>query len=168
MQSEPSSGIKLTAYSCICWLFHRIERILYNSLYRSPLVLHFTFVLYYISSSIFCTLQYDLYQKLQLHFDVLLMMGNIDTRNMQSNFAVNKHLHTVASFWILLIQSHDARNHEYIKKIINERLYSCLTHPACMQHLFCVVLYRRLWSVCLYHIFPHNSINGATSLKKVY
>ena len=22
MQSEPSSGIKLTAYSCICWLFH--------------------------------------------------------------------------------------------------------------------------------------------------
>ena len=25
MYSEPSSGIKLTAYSCICWLFHRIE-----------------------------------------------------------------------------------------------------------------------------------------------
>ena len=25
MQSEPSSGIKLTAYSCICWLLHRIE-----------------------------------------------------------------------------------------------------------------------------------------------
>ena len=24
MQSEPRSGIKLTAYSCICWLFHRI------------------------------------------------------------------------------------------------------------------------------------------------
>ena len=24
MQSEPSSGIKLTAYICICWLFHRI------------------------------------------------------------------------------------------------------------------------------------------------
>ena len=24
MQSEPSSGIKLTAYSCVCWLFHRI------------------------------------------------------------------------------------------------------------------------------------------------
>ena len=23
MQSEPSSGIKLTAYSCICWLFHK-------------------------------------------------------------------------------------------------------------------------------------------------
>jgi len=31
------------------------------------------------------------------------MMGAIDTRNMQSNFAVNKHLHTVASRWILLI-----------------------------------------------------------------
>ena len=24
MYSEPSSGIKLTAYSCSCWLFHRI------------------------------------------------------------------------------------------------------------------------------------------------
>ena len=24
MKSEPSSGIKLIAYSCICWLFHRI------------------------------------------------------------------------------------------------------------------------------------------------
>jgi len=24
MYSEPSSGIKLTAYSCVCWLFHRI------------------------------------------------------------------------------------------------------------------------------------------------
>jgi len=25
MYCEPSSGIKLTAYNCICWLFHRIE-----------------------------------------------------------------------------------------------------------------------------------------------
>ena len=54
-----------------------------------------------------------LYQKLQLQFDVLAMMGAIDTRKMYSNFAVNKHLHTVASHWILLIQSHDARNSEY-------------------------------------------------------
>ena len=46
---------------------------------------------------------YDLYQKLQLQFDVLLMMGAIDTQNMQSNFAVNKHLHTVTSHCILLI-----------------------------------------------------------------
>ena len=40
-------------------------------------------------------------------------MGAIDTRNMSSNFAVNKNLHTVAACWILLIQSYDARNHEY-------------------------------------------------------
>jgi len=26
MLSEPSSGIKLTAYSCISWLFHRIAK----------------------------------------------------------------------------------------------------------------------------------------------
>ena len=42
--------------------------------------------------------QYDLYQKLQLQLDVLLMMGAIDTQNMQSDFAVNKRLHTVASY----------------------------------------------------------------------
>ena len=28
MYSEPSSGIKLTAYSCICWLFHRIIKVI--------------------------------------------------------------------------------------------------------------------------------------------
>jgi len=37
--------------------------------------------------------RYDLYEKLQLQFDVLLMMGTIDTRNIYSNFAVNKYLH---------------------------------------------------------------------------
>ena len=39
MQSEPSSGIKLIAYSSICWLFHRIyydarnhkHKIMYNN-----------------------------------------------------------------------------------------------------------------------------------------
>ena len=59
---------------------------------------------------------YDLYQKLQLRFDVFLMMAATDTRNMQSNFAEYKHLHTVASCWILLIQSHDVQNHEYKKE----------------------------------------------------
>jgi len=57
---------------------------------------------------------YDLYQRLQLQFYVLLMMDAMDTRNMLSDFAVNKYLHTVASCWILLIQSYDARNYEYI------------------------------------------------------
>ena len=46
---------------------------------------------------------YDLYQRLQLQFDVRLMMGAMDARNMQSDFALNKDLHTVASCWILLI-----------------------------------------------------------------
>ena len=53
-----------------------------------------------------------LYQRLQLQFYVL-MMGAMDTRNMQGDLAVNKYLHTVACYLILLIQSHDARNHEY-------------------------------------------------------
>jgi len=46
---------------------------------------------------------YDLYRRLKLQFYVLLMMGAMDTRNMQSKFAVNKYLHTVAFCWILLI-----------------------------------------------------------------
>ena len=44
-------------------------------------------------------------------------MGAIDTRKLYSNFAVNKHMRIVASRWILLIYSHDARNREY--KIIS-------------------------------------------------
>jgi len=32
-----------------------------------------------------------------------MMMGAMDTRNMYSDFVVNKYLHTVASCWILLI-----------------------------------------------------------------
>ena len=39
--------------------------------------------------------------------------GYCDTRNMYSDFAVNKYLHTVASGWILLLKlNYDARNHE--------------------------------------------------------
>ena len=53
-----------------------------------------------------------LYQRLQLQFYVLLMMGAIETRNMYSDFAVNSYLHTVASCWISLIYSYDARKHE--------------------------------------------------------
>ena len=56
---------------------------------------------------------YDLYQRLQLQFYILLMMCAMDIQNMYSDFAVNKYLHTVASCWILLIQSCDAWNHEY-------------------------------------------------------
>ena len=56
---------------------------------------------------------YDQYQRLQLQFCVLLMIDAMDTRNMQSDFAVNKCLDTVASCWILLIRSYDAGNHEY-------------------------------------------------------
>jgi len=46
---------------------------------------------------------YDLNKRLHLQFYVLLMMGAMDTRNMYSNFVVNKYLHTVASCWFLLI-----------------------------------------------------------------
>ena len=32
--------------------------------------------------------------------------------------------------------------------------------PACKSHLICPALYRHVWSVWLYHIFPHHLING--------
>jgi hypothetical protein len=44
-----------------------------------------------------------LYQRLQLQFYVLLMMGAMDTRNVWSDFAVNKYLRNVACCWILLL-----------------------------------------------------------------
>ena len=56
---------------------------------------------------------YDLYQGLHLRFYVLLVMDPMNARNMQSDFAVNKYLRTVASCCILLIQSHDTWNLEY-------------------------------------------------------
>jgi hypothetical protein len=40
---------------------------------------------------------YDLYQRLQLQFYVLLMMDAMDTQNMWSDFTVNKYMHAVAT-----------------------------------------------------------------------
>jgi hypothetical protein len=40
-------------------------------------------------------------------------------------------------------------------------LYSCFGNPACKSLLSCVVLYRHVWPVWLYHIFPHYLIKGA-------
>ena len=39
-------------------------------------------------------------------------------------------------------------------------LYSCLSYPACKLHLFCAALYRHLWPVWPYRIFPQYLING--------
>ena len=54
-------------------------------------------------------------------------MGAMDTRNMHSKLAVNKYLHTVASCWILSIQSHDARYHEYKFISLGQSDEDCLT-----------------------------------------
>ena len=42
------------------------------------------------------------------------------------NFAINKHLHTVASHCILLILSHDSRNHEY------KNIHTCIHQYKCV------------------------------------
>jgi hypothetical protein len=39
-------------------------------------------------------------------------------------------------------------------------LHPFLSYPACKSHLFSTVLYWHLWSVQLYHIFPHYLIHG--------
>jgi len=69
--------------------------------------------------------QYDLYQRLQLQFYVLLMTGTMDARNMWSNLAVNKYLQTVASCWI-----------------------SSTINPVAVLHC-------HLWPLWIYHIFTH-------------
>ena len=71
---------------------------------------------------------------------ILLVMGAVDARNMQSDFAVNKYLHTVASCWISLTQSYDERNHEYkcylisfsiqIKRVFRQRSNVTCSTPA--------------------------------------
>ena len=43
-----------------------------------------------------------------------------------------------------------------VLSILSVCLYSCLSHPECESHLFCVTLYCHLWPVWLYHIFPHD------------
>ena len=53
MQSEPSSGIKLTAYSCICWLFHRIYYDARNHKHKIRLYLTLKIFLYYLSNYVF-------------------------------------------------------------------------------------------------------------------
>ena len=40
-------------------------------------------------------------------------MGAMDTRNIYSNLAVNKYLHTVASCWISSTYNYGARNYKY-------------------------------------------------------
>jgi len=44
-------------------------------------------------------------------------------KHVESDFAINKYMHTVASCWILLIQSYDARNHEFKKKQLSKNLW---------------------------------------------
>ena len=50
MYSEPSSGIKLTAYSCICWLFHRIY---YDARNHKPKINEGVLCKVYLSSVIY-------------------------------------------------------------------------------------------------------------------
>ena len=79
------------------------------------------------------------------------MMGAIDTRKMLNNFAVNKHLHIVASRWILLIQSRDARNHEY-------KMQCMELPPLCPA---CLIKYRKKFAfTCCFSslIIIHNSV----------
>ena len=64
MYSEPSSGIKLTAYSCICWLFHRIYYDARNHKHKivETILLSMIFETY----SLFHTLEGDLVLSLAL------------------------------------------------------------------------------------------------------
>ena len=56
---------------------------------------------------------YDPYQRLQLQFFCTPDDGcDGHQKIVESDFAVNKYLHTSASCWVLVIYSYDARNRE--------------------------------------------------------
>jgi hypothetical protein len=74
---------------------------------------------------------YDLYQRLQLQFCVLLMMGGMDTRNMKSDFAVNKYLRTVASCWVVLMCG------VYYRKVISIIVSCFVWRGKCAQNFCC-------------------------------
>ena len=70
-------------------------------------------------------------------------MGAMDARNMYTKPAVNKYLHTVVSCWILLVQSHDARNREY--KIHQSCPVSNITHAPFSYFLhILIILYNQI------------------------
>ena len=49
--------------------------------------------------------------------------GCCDTRNMYSDFAINKYLYTVASGWSLLTLNYNERNHELQNNVIHLLCY---------------------------------------------
>ena len=53
------------------------------------------------------------------------MMGAMDARNMWSNLAVNKYLHTVASCWVSSTKNYEERNYEYKISRNSQRNFSC-------------------------------------------
>jgi hypothetical protein len=82
-------------------------------------------------------------------------------------------VHTFSALSIWCVTSHviyvksnieaRSRNHFCSGKAISIK-FECvcsLRYPECKLLLFCVVLYSRLRSGSLYHIFPHYLINGA-------
>ena len=72
---------------------------------------------------------YDLHQRLQLQFYVLLMMGAKDARNMQIKIPVIKYLHTIASCWILLIY-----NYYYYFVQTSTSICQSVHNPSCPNH----------------------------------
>jgi len=57
---------------------------------------------------------YDLYQWLQVQFYILLMMGAMDTRNMYSDFAVNKYLLVKLNVELLWLKLHSTRRRLFL------------------------------------------------------
>jgi hypothetical protein len=53
-----------------------------------------------------------------------------------------------------------------IKYYVCVCLFSCLIYPECKAHLFYEALYRHVWPVWSYHLFPQYLINGKIFAKK--
>ena len=70
------------------------------------------------------------------------MMGAMDDQNMYSNLPVNKHLHTVASCWILSTCHTEITAGNYNKRINHNTVIPRLTSDPANEDFFAVFLTR--------------------------
>ena len=105
------------------------------------------------------------------------MMCAMDARNMLSELAVNKYLHTVASCWILLIHQNFQLQDNLHAQTINVRIYTLLSvclrttvlseglaldlRSVCLITNIYIILHNVLLLTCsIYYIFLYVCIYG--------
>ena len=98
---------------------------------------------------------------------MLLLIGGMDTRNMQSNFTVNKYLHTLTSCWILLIYKFIFVESLYMKTVpLN---FDCYVHCLDEHIVLCTVCSSRqfMFKSHIYVVYIKLVIQTASSASHI-